>query len=74
MKKYVNADFVIGQIEDLAEAYVDLIEEIYVEIRQGEGTPKDKTRIECYSSFCEELIKLRDMVKLLKALKGKEIE
>ena len=74
MKKYVNADFIIEQIEELAEAYIDLIQDLNIESRQGQGTYKDKVRINCYVEFVEELDKLIEMFKLLKSLKGKEVK
>lgn len=73
-KKYVDADFVIDKVNELTESYVDTMQELRIEINQGEGTASDLIRLDLYQSFIDELEHLSKVFTLLKDLKGKEIK
>lgn len=73
-KKYVDADFIIGKVNELIEGYVDIIQDLQFEINQGEGIASDLVRINLYEGFIDELEHLSQLFTLLKNLKGKEIK
>lgn len=72
MNKYIKKDFVIKILDDLAEDYVDSIQELVVEEKQNGFNYRDRITIECFDSFIERLQYLRNLVNLEASLHGKK--
>lgn len=73
-EKYVKAEPIIEWIDDICEDYVDSIHDMIIEERQSGAWYRDRIKTEAYEEFLGKLHHLREMVMLLKGLKGVYID
>lgn len=73
-EKYVKPDQIIKWIDDICEDYVDCIGDMIIEEKQEGFIYRNRIKTEAYEEFIEKLHHLRQMVMLLKGIKGVCIE
>ena len=71
--KYIRSDRVHKFISDLIEDYVDMYQEIEVEVKQNDAMYAiDELRLKKYEEFIQRLEYLKTLVRLEARLHGKE--